>query len=466
MKLAGKLDSANSVEGTIDDPKQLYIAVMAELNQGIMAKRGTEYFQSLWSLVAPTGNIYRYNGLLAERRKHCEDLRKQAMEVADSYSYLLGGSMTSPGERLGMLTKALEKTQVRGSFSKQTEMLEAAPPLTTGFHPLQEYMDEVRRFGPFLEPVDAKARNHHRKAVCIAFFIFGIQILAPGLVFANRWYMDTNFLRDPHTLYARLTFAEAMCLGRTPLEKWTTVMGVCFITVLIFVVRLYVAEENENATKSSRLPTDTFWLTVGIVANMWCCILTVLALPVLFWSEDTPTSIVLDSMTLLFVFKIDDLSEILGSFLNMTDSEFQRVAAWNAALLAQCPVRVRDLINFEAKSVEELWSIEFDSTGHLLTTAQPGNPSSHVCETRLMPLASSERTGLLRQQTVRDGSQLVVASARLQYHRSQEHREVLPTVLSTFLQNLWIILGWLLSVLQFVIPPMWFVVSKPCYIAK
>lgn len=476
MKLAEKIESSHDVYATLDNPKKLYPLLLTQLNRQIMEKAGADYFQMLWSLVAPTGNIYRYNGFLAERWKHCEDIRNQAMEIAESHKHLLGGETTTRQQRLDLLIKALERVQVHGAWSKQGEHAETPP--VPGFHPLQEYMEEeVSRTGPVLQPTDPQARNHHWKSVVIAAFIFGIQVLAPTLVFANRWMMDTNYLRDPHSLFARLTFREAMCLGRTTVERCTTVMGVCFITVIIFVVRLYVSEENENAVKSSRLPTDRFWLTVGIFANMSCCIMTVLCIPLLFWSEETPTNIVLDAMTLLFVFKLDDLSEVLGGFLKMSDNEFQRVTSWNLALLAQCPVRVRDVINHEARSIEDLWCIRFDNAGQLQTAPQPGHDAPSLCETRLMPLAQSapsENTALVtsdqlltrkssKREQVRDGTQDTLPSSRLRYHQCREHSEDLPSMLSHILHTMWVILGWALTILQFVLPPMWFVVSKPCF---
>jgi len=459
MKLAESLGKTCNVTG-VDDPKLLYPLVMAELRQGLKAK-GSNQYQTLWSAVSPTGNIYRYNGLLAERRKHCEDLRLQAMEIADTYAHLLGGASNTPQERLSVLLKALGEVQLSAPSTKQNELVEAPP--DPGFPPLQEYIgEEVIRFGPILQPADAQARSHHHNATCMAFIVFLIQVLAPCLVFTNRWHMKTNYLRDPHALWARLSFAEAMCLGRTPQEQMTTVMGVCLITVIIFVVRLYVAEEIENAVKSSRLPTDQFWMPMGMIANMWCCVLTVLAVPLLFWSEETPTNIVLDSMTLLFIFKLDDLSELLGGLLRMTESEFQRAVSWNAALIGQCPVRVSDVINPNAKSLNDLWCIKFDSMGHLLMAAQPGRETPGLCETRLSPISASENCQLLRGQPVGDAD-APVSSARLRYHQSPQHSTELPTFIGNTMYAAWICLSRVLSVLQFVVPPLWFVVSKPCY---
>jgi len=461
MKLVQKLENSCDVTAHYD-PKKLYPLVMAEMTQGTVKKSGTKYFQTLWSKVSPTGNIYRYNGFIAERMKHCEDLQFQMTQIADAYAHILGGAHIAQPERVRLLNKALGQAQVCGGWAMHNEKTENPP--VPGFPPLQEYIDdEVSRFGPVLEMADDQQRDHHRKAVTMTLFIFCIQILAPGIVCLNRWAMKSNYLRDPHNLFARLTLAEAFCLGVTTVEKCSTVMGVCFITVIIFYVRLYVAEQNENAVKSSRLPTDPFWLTVGIITNMWCCLLTVLTVPLLLWSEDTPTNIVLDSMTLLFVFKMDDFSELMAGLIRMTDEEFQRMTSWNVALLAQCPTRVQDLCNHEATNVQDLWCIKFDAAGHLLNAPQPGREPSSVCETRLSHVVASETSHLILAEQSARGSGVVVPSGRIRYHRSQQHSVELPSLFSNALHAGWAILGVFLFALQFLIPVVWFVVNKPCY---
>jgi hypothetical protein len=445
MKLAQCFESVDVLK-THEKPQSLYPVVLQELRHSIASKFGPEYFAALWSEISPSGNIYRYNGYIVERRRHCEDLRIQLCEIADERAAVLGEGTTSQ-ERLKRLITALHQAQTHGCPSKQGRDVETPTP---GFPPLQEFVDhEVSRFGPLLIPVDADAAIHHRKCVAVAFFVFVIQILAPFLVFMNRWKMKSNYLRDPEKLFQRLTLREAFCFGGSLQEQLTTLMGVAFIFVIVFFVRLYVVEETNNANKSSRLPTDTFWMTVGIIANMFCCVTTVCAVPLLFWSEDTPTNIVLDAMTMLFIFQLDDISQLLGPLFGMTDGQFQRIIAWNSALLAQCPVHVRDLINMNAQKVDDLWCIKFDSAGNLLKA--PGDSSEpKVCETRLMMCPSETQ-------------QLSSGMSPVRYYRSREHSTVLPSSWNQVLRNLWWIVDMLLLAFQFLLPPVWFIVNKPCY---
>lgn len=449
MKLAKSFENAD-VQATHEKPQSLYPVVVQELRHSIKSKFGPEYFMALWSEISPTGNIYRYNGYVAERRRHCEDIRRQMSEIADECAVVLGDGKTNH-ERLALLIKALGQARVNGCPSKQTGDVETPTP---GFPPLQEFVDkEVRRIGPLLVPVDVNERTHHQKCISITFFVFVIQMLAPTLVFLNRWRMKSNYMRDPATLFQRLTLAEAFCLGGNVLDQLRTVMGVAFIVVIVFFVRMYVSEEVKNARKSSRLPTNGFWMTIGILANMSCCVMTVCAIPLLFWSEETPTNIVLDAMTMLFVFKLDDLSEFLGPLVGMSDNEFQRVLAWNTALLAQCPVNVRDIIDTDARKVDDLWCIKFDSDGNLLSAS-----GLSPCETRLVMCSPepSEATELMNEKASADTS-------HIRYRRNREETIVLPSSLNGILTRAWCVIDIVLLAFQFLLPPVWWIVNKPCF---
>merc|ERR1719297_65703 len=107
---------------------------------------------------------------------------------------------------------------------------------------------------------------------------------------------------------------------------------------------------------------------------MWCVIITTLALPLRFWDETNSTAIAMDSLTLLFVFMLDDLSGFAATYLGKTEESYSRAAAWQKAMLSQCPVKIADIINSGAAHEDELWRCEFDSRRRLLL-ATPGNSS-------------------------------------------------------------------------------------------
>merc|ERR1719272_2506350 len=125
--------------------------------------------------------------------------------------------------------------------------------------------------------------------------------------------------------------------------------------MITFLVRCYVHEQCQSSEKSGRLPTDPAWYFIGVVVKAWCCVFTCLSIPLLFWGEETPTGIVLDSMTLLFIKGLDDLGDILCTYVGLTDEGFQRIVGWNSAMLSQCPVRLADVCDAGAPHVDNFW---------------------------------------------------------------------------------------------------------------
>jgi hypothetical protein len=277
----------------------------------------------------------------------------------------------------------------------------------------------------------------------------------------NRWNMPTNYVKDWNTLKSHLTIAELLCAGTTLDMVLTTLMSVLLLCVIIFMIRCYVLEQIDNCQKSGRLPTDALWMFTGIFANAWCCAFICLDVPLLFWSEETPTNIVLDSMTLLFLFRLDDLSDQLCSYIGMTDEDFQRLAAWNTALLSQCPVSIEDVVNSKAKSLEELWVFKYDAQGKLCNT-QGGK-----CLLRLGHKVSSDERTPLASPSLRTSSSRSVkdlpTDIPIIYRTAPGKSHELPTITAQFLLGMWTCLSWLLAVAQLVIPVGWYVINKKCY---
>lgn len=451
---------------------RLYFVAMREAREQAKKCRSGEHFNLQWASVAPSGNIYRYNGLTAERRKHIEDLQAQLAELADEHAQLLGGPGVPRQERVRALVRALEQAPV-------TEPPGAEPEenALSGFHPLLEFVsDEVWRCGPILTPADPQEFSHWRKAMIISTFVFGIQVLAPVLVFMNRWNMRTNYLASWEVLQHKLSWSEIMCFAGHVKQPLNILMGVFLIVLIIYMVRLYVSEEMDNAERSVRMPTDVSWFILGVTANLWCCVVTVMCIPLLFWSESTPTNIVLDSMTLLFVFRLDDLTEALGGGLyKCTDDDFRRILAWHMAMLSQCPVRVRDLIDAQAKSADGLWRIRFSNAGRLLA-ASSTDSEPVTCETRIMSAVASEKQPLLKSKTaarllsppglVRDTSTTErlrsPEAKKIRYHVTASGCVELPCWRHKFMQWLWWLVAWLLLILQFIVPFFWAIVHKSC----
>uniref|UniRef100_A0A7S0A2K7 Uncharacterized protein n=1 Tax=Pyrodinium bahamense TaxID=73915 RepID=A0A7S0A2K7_9DINO len=452
---------SESVEKVDDDYRRLYRIMMQELTDYTTTRRGHRYYSMLWASMAPKGNIYRRNGLFAEHRKHSEDLWVQMYELADKHQGLLGGCDVSREQRADRLYQAMIHAKVIGCAQqypgepefKDPEMLQ-----DQGFLPLQEWLREKTwRFGPFLLNRDPEVRQQDAKHITMALGVFGLQVIAPFLIFLNRWHQKTNYLRPWESLKEHLTWKQLFCMGTTLSDVLTTIMGVLLLFVIIFMVRCYVKEQIESATKSGKLPTDAGWFLMGIFANAWSCCFICLDIPLLFWSEETPTNIVLDSMTLLFLFKLDDLSDILCSYLNLTDEDFQRLASWNSALLSQCPVRLEDLIVADAASLGELWSIRYDKTGRLCTTkgGQCLMRLSHgVSDATATP--HSETSPLAAHKRHQCGQRII-------YCPSAGRLYELPSMLACSMLMMWNLVSWLLAVVQFIIPLGWYLINKRCF---
>eukprot|EP00747_Dinoflagellata_sp_TGD_P209813 gnl/TRDRNA2_/TRDRNA2_83185_c1_seq1.p1 gnl/TRDRNA2_/TRDRNA2_83185_c1~~gnl/TRDRNA2_/TRDRNA2_83185_c1_seq1.p1 ORF type:complete len:449 (-),score=83.28 gnl/TRDRNA2_/TRDRNA2_83185_c1_seq1:63-1409(-) len=448
MWLSKKLEDAEDPAAKTQDLRFLASSAMQEYRQGISKKDGHHYFSMIWASFTPKGNIYRYNGLTIERLKNNENLWRQLLELSERHRAMLGGEAASEEERCIKLLDALGKTTVKGMPGMEVE--EAC----TGFKPLEEYLHgKVVRVGPILCPADSDARSQWARHRFVAFLIMMLQVLGPYLVFWNRWHWHTNQLQHPNTLFERLTWREAFCLGPGPQEQATTILGVVLLYIIIFIVRCYVYEQVSNADKTGRLPTDSIWYFMGVCVKAWCCVFTVLDIPLLFWSEETPTNIVLDSMTLLFVKGIDDLGDILCSYVGLTDEDFQRVAGWNCAMLSQCPLILADLTNPAAKSVQELWCIRYNEAGQLLAA------DGKQCETRLLHLPAGEDRPLAAGRSDPEQQPLL-------YRRSASHSVELPSTLAKGLGLLWQTVSVFLLMMQILLPPLYFIVNKPCHSVK
>jgi hypothetical protein len=455
--LSQKLDESRVKEG--HDFARLYNDMLREYNASLKDKSGYQYFSMLWDTVAPKGSIYRRNGLYAEHRKHSEDIWAQMYMLADRHSDVLGGSSLTTEERARKLLEKLECACIEGRVKYDDE--EVATDIS-GFLPLMEWLRvKVFRVGPILLYEDYNDRREEERNICLAICVFSLQVIAPFLIFLNRWNMPTNYVRNWKTMKDHLRVSEIFCPGTSLDDILTTIMGVLLLFVIIFVVRCYIITQIENAKKSSLLPTDSVWMLVGILANAWACTFVCLDIPLLFWSEETPTNIVLDSMTLLFLFKLDDLSDQLCCYLGMTDEDFQRLSGWNAALLSQCPVDLADVINEKAQSSDDLWIFKYDPRGRLL------NFKGGRCLTRLgHEEMADERSPIAHaiSGTVSSRSSSSLFPDRpVIYRTSPGIAYELPTLGAQILTGAWICLSYVLAVGQAVIPVGWYMINKKCF---
>lgn len=447
MLSSSSAEDVTTQEGVDLSLQGLYKQTMDE-NRRMGMKSHSLFHIRLWGSIAPSGNIYRLNALIAERLKHTDDLWEQLREIAYAKRDLPG--MPGPGasneDNADELFKALTETKVRNCPASDSEQSR----IETGFKPLEEFLGtKAEKCGPpwfiwdpLLMHADEDERSNYKKNLFVSFVIMAVQFIAPLLIFVNQWNSETNFLTDGH-LRQKFQLRELLCMADTVQEALTMVMGVLFLILVFIIVRSYVDSEMENLEKQSKLCLSRWWTFPNAAINAWCCLLTCVILPLLFWSELRPTDIVLDALGLLFIFTLDDLAGDALGYLETDDTDFQRMAVWHTALLYQCPVHLKDLIDPRATSVKDIWKIHYDSAGHLL------NVEDKVCVTRLSnDTAASENT------------QLVADNPRLVYHKSRTERREFGIV--AYL-GVWTTVKVLLQIMQILVPPAWLILSQPCY---
>lgn len=486
----------------------------------VLEDKQERHFGKLWATLAPTGNIYRHISHMQEFLKHCDDLSQQMRELANEHAALLGGGPATVDERVEALHEALKRTTVGGCpggpAAANTEAMR-------GFKPLEDFLEcPVSRIGPLLLPREKEERAEWWKNHVIAILVFTVQVVGVFITVLEMWHKETNQLRDLSALWGRLTFSEAICLGTDLDEVLTTLMGVMFLFLGLFITWQYAVDELDNAIKSAQLPSDAFRSGIGVFANAWVCLGTAFAMPLMFWEEDDTQGIVVDALQLLFLFTLDDLTGDICGYLGFGDSEFQRQVAYNLIMLSQCPLTLRDITATEPEEIDQIWSITFDEMGNLLKAGTAANPVR--CETRVMlasdclqtqvvggtgnrkdnvemsqlrsPLASGGDLPSAAASSSSGGTCIAAApdsqAAAIESCRAGAVRQAVPanarltaegligktisyctspSLPATFIPDfrkrlrchIWRATTWLLTILMIVVPIGWFVVNKPCY---
>lgn len=434
----------------------LYRSAMTEYRGVTQFRTGRLYFTTLWQALAPSGNIYRYMGLEAEYWANAYNLQCQLEAIADDErikNVLKGHESTE--SRVKVLVDALEEVEPQNAPDKDTFEKSFAK---KGFPALQEFLWQpaTRRMVVFYTPPwDGIRPWVHRRI--IAFLVCSIQVVAPLVILLQEWMSPSNRLRNPHKFMESLQWDEVFCLGNSLGDRLHTVQGLILMELVILIAHTYIQDQLTNAHKQSLLPTCSFWHILGNLTNMWCCIVTAMAVPVLFWNEGSATTTSMDSLTMLFIFMLDDFAGYACQYMGRTDEDYQRAAAWQKAMLTQCPVDLTDVVNYEAKNPSQIWSFKYkegDKDCYLLSTKLP-NKGSRValrCMTRVAkPTYSEETTPLQGQQGV------------LVYHNGVHGKQTRPNGTANILNGVWYVVDWFFTIFQIVVPIVWMIVDKPCY---
>lgn len=233
-------------------------------------------------------------------------------------------------------------------------------------------------------------------------------------------------------------------------------MGAFFLLLFIEITRTYCVTEKANAEKSRLLPYDRFWTTLGQLTNMWCCMWSVAAMPVLFFTEMDAKDIVYDSLGMLFLFSLDDIAGDAFHYLALDDDAFQMINGWTVAALSQCPRIINDIVNPDAEHVKDIWQIRIGKDGLL-------SSSGKQCKTRLMEVSTVDESTPLADVSVSSTNLTPWASRCFEY--SVCHTGTVSSIDSRKLSLgicLWTCSAIVLLVAEFIVPVVFLIVNNPC----
>jgi len=420
-----------------------YRSVMNEYNYVSDQKHGHFYWSTLWNSISPAGNIYRYVGLQTECNRHSLDVWQQLDDLAEKHANLLGGTAVPVEERAQTLIGALDRIKHRHDPESDTAW--------NGFPPVREYL--FHRIGEmclFRYPQDSGRRKEWFMYRAIAWMIFVTQLLVPYLIVVDEWLESSGGTRRLQNWWqGSIHMKDFICLGNSTKEKLHTLMGGILLELTLLIIHSYVHEQHSCACKLLLLPTNRFWLVIDQLSNMYCVIMSTVALPLRFWGEDNSTAIAMDSLTLLFVFMLDDLAGFAATYLGKTPEIYSRAVAWQKAMLSQCPVKIADIINPGATCVDELWRCEFDNSGRLLVAAA-SEGTDRFAHRRVVRVAqTSEDTPLLK-----DDPRLYYSTSKLQ--------ETLPRWENVLVVHAWRLVDHFMVAVQIIVPIWWMILDKPC----
>lgn len=429
----------------------LYRSAMQEYRGVTQSRAGRLYFTTLWQALAPNGNIYRYIGLESEYWDNAEEIQSQIRAIADTdniKNVLKDHHATE--DRVKALKEALAETKVENAPDGDT---------TKGFPAIEEFLcvpADKWLFSIFTTPSNNLRSWLHRRI--IAYLVCTIQVVAPLVILLQEWSAPTNRLKDPDKFWTTLKWGEVFCLGTTFDDRLHTIQGLMLMELVILIAHTYVQDCLSNATRSSRLPTGWYWYVLGNVTNMWCCIVTALAVPVLFWNESSATTTSMDSLTMLFIFMLDDFAGYACQYMGKTDEDYQRSAAWQMAMLSQCPVDLTDVINASARTPGQIWSIKYKTPAAqecvLMSTKPPASGSRE-------PPRSVTR--ITRAPSVFETSPLTDHECVILYNKGRGRVRQLPSTTASAVQFGWTAIDWFFTFFQVFGPVAWMVVDKPCF---
>lgn len=415
--------------------------------------------------MVPAGNIFRHCARTSERLKHQHDINRQVMEIAedehianllDDYPWpkdheLLDTIREERQYKLShLLVEALESVQQSAEAHHHHHHHNGGSPRPRGHMKGIEFLIDVLKAGPgnprfrgtVVLPNNPASVRNWTKDRFMATLLGAAMIMAPlFMLVAYKDIFHEHFLTEP--IGQRLSIAELTCLGPAD-QACSTMLGAVFLVFILEYERFVVRKEKQAFLKMRWLPGDKLWMRLGQVCNGLCLLFTAMVIPLVFWSEQDTKDIVFDSMGMLFIFGMDDLSSEAMSYLEMSDEDFQASYADFLLMLLHCPLNMEDLVDYDAKTAEGIWILDFSEGDGIFCTlrdAESGKPEP--CFTRLFLTEGKDKAELV-YSVHRDDSRLLGAGT---------------SIISFF----WEFVYWVLILAELTFPMTYLLMGDPCY---
>lgn len=410
-------------------------------------------------VMAPKANIFRHIATEAQRMKHEYSLRAQIRDLARvNEAYILARINRAPDKatfldsntpetacEMFLLDRLLKANveDVSGGVAPLNLRPNSGFPAINYFLKETSSRPEVWLCGMALIPTNSKKRVLWLKNRFIVMVIAALMVLGPLLVATFNWYDDANPLKDGD-LSEDLSMKELMCFG-TPQELGITVLGFLNLILIFEITRSYAVGESEDADKMSSLPSDHGWVHLGQLCNMLCMVLTVIAMPLVFWTEMYPKDIIFDSLALLFIFQLDDFGGGALDYLGMDDADFQKRCVEFVACLSQCPVSLEDIFTMPMNYHEPMWRIRWGAGGLLRIGADARMGVDAYAVRRYMKRPSDSKGGEPEYDSC--------------VHPGQPRRKLH----TSHFRFMWLFLWYFLTFAEVVVPLTFVTINKPCY---
>jgi hypothetical protein len=301
----------------------------------------------------PSLNIFQYLGLVAEFRRHRDDLQSQLEKLANDMGVTLG---SLPQERKNKLTSELLKSveeQQKDQKHRDSRALRA----------LRLFVIDELQTDKFL--------YREYSQLVLTCFVLLFVLLAELCFFCYLIIRDWNAYYCSTIHYDFIFFRQTIlgkALGLTP--------QLLIATVVILIIGKFRWTRSRPSDRHFQIPAYWGWTFFGDLVFVFSTLLAGLAANIAIWVAHDWESMAFLLFGLPAVYIIFASEATVGFIVD--PAKFRDWANDTYLLLAACPVNIQDLANMQASRDEEIPQISLNESGELLRIE-----SKEPCDTRV-----------------------------------------------------------------------------------